>query len=473
MKKIITFLHSNDMHSNVENIARQASVIEQIRLQNQQIKTILVDSGDVLAGSIYNQMFGGKVEAELLTKLKYDYLTFGNHEFDQGSIGLSYYLKQVSGTFVTSNIDFSKDQQISKYLKKDKIKSFDVIEIDSVKIGILGVTTLETLNVGFPSRETKFSNPFTAIKNDVDKLKQKNVDKIIVLSHLGDDYDIKLAQEIKEIDFIFGAHTHRLIKEPIVIKQDQNQKCLIFQTGSEANYLGALSLFIKENQEVDYQYELIDTKKFTKNTEVDKLLDGYRRQITIKSNQKIGETLVKLEGRREVIRKVETNLGNLVADAYLNAAQKLGYDVDAALINSGGIRKSILKGEIFYKDVIEVLPFGKMLTVLKVTGEQLIESVVKGEGVQVANLKIIKHPFKIKLLIAVNGNYVEVDPKAKYLIATNNFVALGKGNFVGFNQERIIATDLQKDSEVLSQYIKSYQQPLDYQVENRITDLDQ
>ncbi|MGV6844659.1 MAG: metallophosphoesterase, partial [Lutibacter sp.] len=91
--KHITILHTNDVHSHIEpfkpnhlkypnrgGIARRATLIEKIRKENP--NTLLLDAGDIFQGTPYFNFFGGELEFKLMSKLKYDVATIGNHDFD-------------------------------------------------------------------------------------------------------------------------------------------------------------------------------------------------------------------------------------------------------------------------------------------------------------------------------------------------------------------------------------------------------
>ncbi len=84
MRKLVTVLHTNDIHSQLEQLACQATIIKKIKQENKQLPILTIDSGDIISGSIYGSFFKGKVEAECLNAIGYDYITLGNHEFDNG-----------------------------------------------------------------------------------------------------------------------------------------------------------------------------------------------------------------------------------------------------------------------------------------------------------------------------------------------------------------------------------------------------
>ncbi len=106
MEKTISILHTNDIHSNIDKLPKQMTAIKAARKKNKCESTLLVDAGDVISGSIFTQEFEGQVDAELLNLMEYDYITFGNHEFDNGSKSIGQFIKYLTPEIISSNIIF-------------------------------------------------------------------------------------------------------------------------------------------------------------------------------------------------------------------------------------------------------------------------------------------------------------------------------------------------------------------------------
>ncbi len=468
MRKLVTVLHTNDIHSQLEQLASQATIIKKIKQENQGIPIITIDSGDIISGSIYGSFFNGKVEAECLNAIDYDYITLGNHEFDNGSIGLEPLLNNLKAQVIATNINFKKEDKLSKYIENQTIISDVIKDISGVKIGLIGVTTLDIMEIANPDTTTMIYDPFIIIEQKIKELKQKNVELIMVISHLGYELDCQLANQFDDINVIFGGHSHSKLEKPKLIEQPNKQNCLICQAGSDGKYVGALTIEYEADCQLKYQYQLIASEQYKQDNQIKQIINKYDLKINQKVNSLVNKTTIKLVGDREVVRQQETNLGNLIADAFVFGAKQSGYNVDFGLINSGGIRKSLLPGKILYRDIIEVLPFNKTLTIIEVTGNQLYQSIKNGGPVQVANLQIVRNDRALSLYQISNGKQIRIDKKQKYQIATNNYVAMGNDNFIGFSENDIIEKTQKIDSSVVAEYINNLEQPFTYRKEKRI-----
>ena len=253
--KHITILHTNDVHSyidpfpadhprnaNMGGVSRRAALIETIRKENP--NTLLLDAGDIFQGTPYFNYYGGELEFKLMSMMKYDVATLGNHDFDNGVDGFYAQLPHAKFDFVSSNYDF-KNTILNGHVKPYVIKN-----INGIKIGIFGLgIELDGLVDKKNYKETVYNNPIE-IANDITKTlkKEENCDMIICLSHLGFKYknepdkvsDIVLAQKTKDIDLIIGGHTHTFLDKPKEILNKKNKRVIINQVGWAGLKLGRL-----------------------------------------------------------------------------------------------------------------------------------------------------------------------------------------------------------------------------------------
>ena len=258
LTKCITVLHTNDVHSHIEpfahnhpdypnlgGIARRASLIEQIRKEN--INTLLLDAGDIFQGTPYFNYFGGEVEFKMMSKLKYDAATVGNHDFDNGTKGLNNQLPHAKFDFIISNYDFKNT------VLDGKTMAYKVYNKNGIKIGIFGLgIQLDGLVDPNNFKETKYSDPVEIAQEMSNKLKNEfHCDLIICLSHLGYYYkrnpkkisDLNLAKQTKNIDLIIGGHTHTFLPKPTIVKNSNNENMLINQVGKWGIYLGRIDFY--------------------------------------------------------------------------------------------------------------------------------------------------------------------------------------------------------------------------------------
>ena len=253
----ITILHTNDVHSHIEpfpsndpkypnmgGAAKRAALIDKIRTEEKNV--LLLDAGDIFQGTPYFNMYGGELEFKLMSLMKYDAATIGNHDFDNGIEGLNKMLPHANFPFLNVNYDFSNT------ILNGKIAPYKIIEKDKVKIGIFGVgVELAGLVDKKLYAETHYNNPIIAANNTAEHLKyNEKCHLIICLSHLGYAYksnkvsDNVLAKETQNIDLIIGGHTHTFLEKPTKVKNKANKVTLINQVGWAGLYLGRIDFYI-------------------------------------------------------------------------------------------------------------------------------------------------------------------------------------------------------------------------------------
>ncbi|MEX0997682.1 MAG: metallophosphatase [Flavobacteriaceae bacterium] len=258
-RKHITILHTNDTHSRLDpfpeddarfpnkgGIARRATLVENIRKENP--NTLLLDAGDYFQGTPYFNFYGGELELKLMSKLRYDAATIGNHEFDNGLDGFLAQLPHANFPIVSSNYDFTNT------LLDGFVKKHITLEKDGIKIGIFGLgVELEGLVTKKLYRETKYYDPIEIAQDLSKSLKEEeNCDLVICLSHIGFSYetdkvsDLKLAAATSGIDLILGGHTHTFLPKPVVVKNIDDQDVLINQVGFGGINLGRIDFYFEE-----------------------------------------------------------------------------------------------------------------------------------------------------------------------------------------------------------------------------------
>ena len=260
----ITILHTNDTHSHIDpfgpdhyrnankgGIARRAELIDQIRIENP--NTLLLDAGDIFQGTPYFNYYGGELEFRLMSTLKYDVATLGNHDFDNGIEGLYKQLPHAKFDFVSANYD------LKNTLLDTHVKPYKILIKDGVKIGVFGLgIELEGLVNKKNFKETQYLDPIEIAQDMSRVLKQEqNCDLVICLSHLGYFYkrtpekisDLNLAKATKDIDLIIGGHTHTFLPQPTVVKNSAGKNMLVNQVGCYGLYLGRIDFYFDDNND--------------------------------------------------------------------------------------------------------------------------------------------------------------------------------------------------------------------------------
>ncbi len=251
----LTILHTNDVHSRVEafpddgsrnanqgGASRRAALIDSIRKQEKNV--LLFDSGDIFQGTPYFNVFGGEIEFKLMTAMKYDAATMGNHDFDGGMDGFVKQLPHADFPFITSNYDFS-DTPI-----KGKTEKYKTWMVEDMKIGLYGLgIELDGLVAPEHYGDTQYLDPITVAREYERMLREEmKCDYVICLSHLGYRYrddkvsDIVLAKQTYHTDLILGGHTHTFMRQPDVQENLSGHPVFINQAGWAGILLGRVDI---------------------------------------------------------------------------------------------------------------------------------------------------------------------------------------------------------------------------------------
>lgn len=260
--KKITILHTNDVHSHIDpfpvddpkypnmgGAARRATLIEQIRRENTNV--LLFDAGDIFQGTPYFNYYGGELEFKLMSMMKYDLATMGNHDFDNGIDGFYKQLPHAGFEFVSANYDFKNT------LLDGLVKPYKIFMKDGVKIGVFGLGI--ELNGLVDKRlygETVYNDPIETAQEMTRILKkEQKCDLIICLSHLGFMYkdepkvsDLVLARKTRNIDLIIGGHTHTFLTKPHIEKNLDGEQVVVNQVGCYGLNLGQIDFYFKNGK---------------------------------------------------------------------------------------------------------------------------------------------------------------------------------------------------------------------------------
>lgn len=263
--KQLTVLHTNDVHSyidpfpadhpknpNMGGVARRAALIEKIRSENPNV--LLLDSGDIFQGTPYFNYYGGELEFKLMSMMKYDLATIGNHDFDNGIDGLYAQLPNATFEFVSANYDFKNT------IMDGHVKPYKIFDKNGIRVGVFGLgVELEGLVDKRNYKETVYHDPVSVAQEMSRVLKhEKKCDLIICLSHIGYQYknepdkicDTKLATLTKDIDLIIGGHTHTFLDKPTILKNIDGKDVLVNQVGCYGINLGRIDFYFDEQKNI-------------------------------------------------------------------------------------------------------------------------------------------------------------------------------------------------------------------------------
>ena len=257
----LTILHSNDVHSRIDpfpdndkkypgmgGMAQKASLIKDIRAEVDNV--LLLDCGDIFQGTPYFNFYHGELEMKLMTEMKYDAATMGNHDFDAGTDGFEKQLIHADFPIIISNYDFSNT------ILNNKTSAYKTFQKNNIKVGVFGLgIELKGLVPDTLYGNTIYLDPVSKAKEMVTILRdEEKCDYIICLSHLGYQYkdekisDVLLAQQTEGIDLILGGHTHTFLDAPVNYKNLAGQSVLINQVGWAGVWLGRIDILFEKKR---------------------------------------------------------------------------------------------------------------------------------------------------------------------------------------------------------------------------------
>lgn len=471
----LVIAHTNDVHGRAISgdgmgYARVATLIDQLKADEANKNVIYLDAGDTFHGTNFATLERGDSIAKILDKMGLVATTPGNHDFNYGKERLGELDKNYGFEILAANVVDENDKHL--------VKPYMIKEIDGVKVGITGLASPETLYKTNPNnvKGLKFEDPKTSLEKVVADLKKEGAEYIIVLSHLGDDESTVESERsdaaaVKGVNLIIDGHSHTTLTEKKMVNGIP-----VVSTGEYGKNLGVVKIdFDDLKKGVDpVTYELITKEQamgkkgedgkmvggVEENKEIAEYINGIKEQQKAITEVKIGKTDVKLDGEREQVRTGETNLSDLITDAMVWKSE-----ADMALTNGGGIRASINPGEVTVGDVITVLPFGNYVITKELTGADIKAALehgfkdmpnAAGSLAQVGGITVDVDTTKpagerVSNIAFKNGK--KFDETATYVVATNDFMAVGGDGYGMFKGKKEVANFPGLD-EVLIEFIQ-------------------
>lgn len=365
------------------------------------------------------------VEALNAARLSVD--TYGNHEFDYGPDNLVDQVRASRFSWVSANVIDRRTGEV--FGAEAGARSFVVREVGGVGLGFTGVAPAETGTISNVGPNVEILDPIEAMRAVVPRMRGAGAQVVIMLSHLAGPDSDRLAAAVPGIDVIVGDHAGRALDLPSVINGT-----IVSRRGQEYDRLGWLKLTIRERTIVGHTYVALPvTTASPVSPLVEEVLQRYDAELSALLDVEIGRTATDLDARRRTVRTREAAIGSYIADAIRSWA-----GADVAIQNGGGIRgdKVYEAGPITRAMIVEVLPFQNYLTVLRLTGSQLLEALENGVSEvetgagrfpQVSGLSFRYDPAAPPMtrVSDVTVGLSPLDLHATYTVATNDFLAGG------------------------------------------------
>ncbi|EHH1107278.1 bifunctional UDP-sugar hydrolase/5'-nucleotidase [Vibrio parahaemolyticus] len=411
----LTVLHTNDHHGRFwqnkhgeYGMAARKTLIDDLRdeIQAEGGSVLLLSGGDINTGVPESDLQDAEPDFKGMSKIGYDAMALGNHEFDNPLDVLFKQQDWANFPMLSANI---YDKKTGKRL----FQPYAMFNKQGIKIVVIGLTTEDTAKLGNPEfiGQVDFRDPKAEAKELIAELKKtENPDLIFAVTHMGHyengnrginaPGDVALARYLNEgdLDMIVGGHSQEPVcmEGPNVIKKnfkpgdecqpDQQNGTYIVQAHEWGKYVGRADYEFRNGELSMVSYDLIPVNlkkkinvdgqsqrvfvqdEITQDKAMLDFLRPFQEKGQSQLNVKIAESNGKLEGDRDVVRFQQTNLGRLIATAHMERAK-----ADFAVMNSGGVRDSIEAGEITYKDVLTVQPFGNMVSYVDMSGQEVLD----------------------------------------------------------------------------------------------------
>ncbi len=507
----LTILPINDWHSRIESnnkyestcsaeeetegkciggAARLVTAIADRRKAHDGQNLLLLNGGDNFQGSLFYTTYKGKAEAEFLNLMKFDAMTVGNHEFDDGEDALVPFLEEVTFPVLSANVQPNAQSKVG-----DRIKPSIVLDVGGQKIGIVGAVTTETPEIASPGPNIAIEDDIRTITAEVEKLKAEGVNKIIALTHVGYPRDKEMIARIPGVDVVVGGHSHSLLSNtdekaegpyPTMIDNPDGYKVPVTQAASYSKYLGEFTVTFDDNgvvKEAKGDPIFLDAA-VTPDPAVLARVKELAGPIEELKAKEVSETTAPIDGSRETCRARECEMGNLVADAILDRVKDQG--VTIVFQNGGGLRASIDQGVVTMGEVLTVLPFQNTLATFQLGGKDIVAALENGlsqleEGAgRFAQVAGLKYSFdksapvgsRVKSVeVMENGAWARIDENKDYLVATNNYVRQGGDGYKIFADNAANAYDYGPSLEqVVADYLGAHR-PYTPKLDGRIVEL--
>ncbi len=458
----LTILHMNDFHSRHEAVdaraltcradqaregcfggaARLASALaaERAAAEAAGRSVLLLDAGDQFQGSLFYTAWHGEVELAVMHALGTEAMTVGNHEFDNGPATLAAFVGAARFPVLSANIDASADRDLA-----GKLRPHVLLEKGPIRIGVVGLTTLEAATSSSPGPNVTFKPPGPALAASAAALRAQGAHLVIALSHLGVGMDYALAGQIPGVDVFVGGHSHTLLSDSEAGAAGPAHQAMtgaagsavVVQAAAYGRYFGRLDLDLDGDFRPvayggDCRHVGLDLPE---HPEVARIVASYANRLDAVRKRPIGQLPAPLDNA--ACKTAECALGNFVAESMLAVV----HDADIALMNGGGIRTGQPGGTITLGDVMTMLPFGNTIATLTLTGADLAAALANGLGrsgagafPQIAGARVEWDSANRRILRLElrqpDGSFQAIDPARRYKVVTNNFMRSGGDGYV-------------------------------------------
>ncbi|MGN0231215.1 MAG: bifunctional metallophosphatase/5'-nucleotidase [Muribaculaceae bacterium] len=461
----LVILHTNDTHSQIDpdsdgcgGVLRRKAIIDSIRATEPYV--MLLDAGDAFQGTPYFNLFGGIVECETIKRLGYDIQILGNHEFDNGIDSLARVYGKVEGVErLSSNyvLDFTP--------LKPLFKQYIIKEFCGRRIGVIALNLIPSGMIADANCRGLVYSDAIAVGDSLAGALKKNecVDYVVALTHIGYTAkpglpsDVQLAKNSRYIDLIIGGHSHTTINpgdekcpECIFINAD-GRKVVVCQAGGSGKQLGCVKLDL-DDMSVTSSLMPVD-KRY--DDRVDSCLNNFLAPYRAKVDSLMNNTIIVSE--QAIARRTEL-ASNFISDLAMDLVVPVyGGKLDLAIMNVGGMRRDVPRGDVSEGLVKAMFPFDNKLQVLEIRGDKLIAAfaVMAGRGGD-----SVSHGVKVEFdgngkIVSAKLNGKKIKKNKKYILLTLDYLANGGDYMEPLKSGKRIFSDSMKFGDRVLDYLKT------------------
>ena len=395
----IVILVTSDVHCGIDQGFGYAG-LEQIRetMEADGDLTLLVDDGDSIQGEVIGTITDGEAIIDMMNEMHYDVAIPGNHEFDYGMDQFLHLTDEADFPYISCNFNKEGELVFDPYVIK---------EIGGKKIGFVGVTTPRTIVsstpasfqdddgnyiYGFMQDDDTGKAVYEAVQSAVDGARKDGADYVFVMAHLGNEAECEpwtyadVISHISGIDGFLDGHSHDT--DQVTMKDKKGNEVFRMAVGTKLNGLGCVRISAEDGSLSHDFLSWQNDDSLPELTGIDNRISDYLDQVMEKYTEKLEAVIAKADfdllindpeavddngAPIRIVRRAETNLGDLSADAYRDAVH-----ADIGIANGGGVRADVLAGDITYSDIIRVNPFNNTLCVIEATGQQILDALEWG-----------------------------------------------------------------------------------------------
>ena len=492
----VVILYENDVHCAVDGYPVLAGLRDS--LQHMGCHVAVVSAGDFSFGGPIGAASKGEFVIRLMNAVGYDAACLGNHEFDYGFDQLRHLEGMLSTPLVCCNFNSNNNEEVdNRYFhsyRPTPFQPFVLRNLGGMTVAFVGVTTPTTMYTSNPSSfkdaDGNFVYHFSSVnlaatvQRSIDAAKAAGAQVVILLSHLGDSdgvpTSVKVASQLSGVDAVLDGHDHHII--PCRLVEDKTGRLVpLTSTGTQFQKIGMMVIGNRSDGDRPLQFKLFTADSLGRKGCINNAVaDSVRvvKEAFDKMGSRVVATadvpLVAEEGDVRVCRLRETNLGDLIADAY-----RILMGADIGWVNGGGIRANLPAGPITHNQLFAVCPYNNNICVLRITGRVLLDALEtavreypKAEGcfAQVSGISFVFDPsVPSGVVLDSNGTFQRVEGSYRvrnvmvgdeplvldktYTIASTEYVLLKGGDAISFPDAKLLRTETVSDLQILENYL--------------------